>query len=351
MKKKLNLLIIFLLGICLYAVAGNVRLAAAVSPPTTPIIDPAPTTEDDDINSTTITLYDGSLNSLPAAQGSFIYLTDPLFGASATQETNNGATILDSTPVTSDKAGYFHFGDSPTLVRADGFRLETIIQIEAENHNNNDRAGFSTILLSSDAKGVEMGFWEDEVWTQNDDPIFTHGEGLPFDTSQTSNTYTLEIIDDSYRLMVADEMPLSGSIRDYTSFGFPYTSTNFIFLGDDTSSAAARMRLTAVTITTNTCSEHNTQAPTLTAVADSNDLELTWVDVPANLDYTIYRDTNPYFVPNAVTLLAEKKVLSHTDGNVTGGGNNYFYFVHEAHCNHNSSQQIGLFKFPIITAG
>ncbi len=342
------MLITFLIGIGLYVVGGNVAVATAVSPSITPIIDPAIIPANKQTNSTTITLYDGSLNSLPAAQGNFIYLTDPIFIASATQNANNGATVLDTTLVTSDKAGYFHFGNSPELVRAAGFRLETTVQVETESHNNNNRAGFSTILLDSEAKGVEVGFWDNEIWTQNDNPIFTHGEGLVFDTSQLTHTYILEIINDSYRLTVADNQPLVGAVRDYSDFGFPYTNTNFIFLGDDTSSAAARIRLTAVTITTDTCSEHDSQAPLLTAVVNTNNLDLAWSDNPTNLDYTIYRDTTPYFTPNVGSLLAEIKILSHTDVGIVNDNNNYFYLVQETHCNNNRSQSIGLFKFPII---
>ncbi|MCA9950751.1 MAG: hypothetical protein KDE48_13970, partial [Anaerolineales bacterium] len=79
-------------------------------------------------------------------------------------------------------------------------------------------------------------------------------------------------------------------------------------------------------------------------------LDPTWSDTLTNLTYTIYHHSTPYFTPNAGTILAEKSVLGHTDGNIVNNESNYFYLVHEAHCNPNSSQQIGIFKFPIIAA-
>ena len=44
-------------------------------------------------------------------------------------------------------------------------------------------------------------------------------------------------------------MLLTGSVRDYTAFNsFPYTQSNFMFLGDDTTSGAADITLGKVTI-------------------------------------------------------------------------------------------------------
>jgi hypothetical protein len=44
---------------------------------------------------------------------------------------------------------------------------------------------------------------------------------------------------------------LSGSLRDYTAFSGPvdpYETPNLIFIGDDTSSASARIRLSYVSV-------------------------------------------------------------------------------------------------------
>ena len=90
-------------------------------------------------------LYDGTLGTMPASQG-WLYLTDPL-GASATQSLDTGVTVLDTTPATSDSAGYFstvHPGVG-VLDRGAGYRVGFDVEIVSENHPSTNRAGFSVI--------------------------------------------------------------------------------------------------------------------------------------------------------------------------------------------------------------
>jgi hypothetical protein len=197
----------------------------------------------------TITLYAGALGGTPDTQG-FSYLTDPLFSAQATQSFANGATTLTTTLQISDKAGYFSNSSSiPQLDRAAGYTVRFTTQILEETHNNNNRAGFSVIVLSSDLKGIELGFWEDQVWAQADLPRFTHAESTALDTTTGLIAYELRILGNSYTL-TGGGASLSGPLRDYSAEGQPYTFTNFLFLGDDTSSASARIRLAKVDIVT-----------------------------------------------------------------------------------------------------
>ena len=73
----------------------------------------------------------------------------------------------------SDKAGYFAKNQlMPQLDRTAGYTVRFTAQVQEELHNNNNRAGFSVIVLSSDLKGIELGFWEDQVWAQADMPRF-----------------------------------------------------------------------------------------------------------------------------------------------------------------------------------
>jgi hypothetical protein len=231
--------------------------------------------------STTV-LYDAAQSNTPDQQ-KFLYLTDPFFSASATQTFVNGATTLDSTPVKSDKAGYFtwraQIADVPILNRTDGFRLDFSVQVQSEDHagsdkdgdNVGDRAGFSVILLANDAQGIELGFWADEIWAQEDGAaqppsgtLFTHAEGVAHDTTTGLINYSLEIDGNTYTLSVDGTPILTGAVRDYTPFGdFPYTQPNFIFLGDNTSSAKALIRFSYAAITTDTAVSP-TSTPTAT---------------------------------------------------------------------------------------
>jgi hypothetical protein len=226
----------------------------------------------------TIVLYDGSItNSLPSNQA-FDFIQFP---SGATQTWVGGATTLN-TASTSDNgisAGYFtdatgSYGSGvlPVLDRTTGFSVQFTAQVITETHANNNRAGFSIIVLGSDKLGIELGFWTNEIWAQNGPPsLFTHGEGVAYNTTAALTTYTLEMSGNAYTLKAAGNTILTGAVRDYTSFsGFPdvYEIPNFIFLGDDTGSARASVRISAVSVTTNTGGGNTatfTSSPTRTA--------------------------------------------------------------------------------------
>jgi hypothetical protein len=206
---------------------------------------------------TTTTLYDGSLGGTPDTQ-EMIYLTQPsppFPPSQATQTFSNNVTILDTTATNDDYAGYFGNKSVPALDRTQGYTLHFTVQIDSESHANSHRAGFSVIVLSDDVKGIELAFWQDEVWAQHDDStgnLFTHGEGAAFDTTTGLIAYELAIISDTYSLLANDIAILAGPLRDYTNFpGFPdpYETPNLIFLGDDTTSAQALIQLAFVAVT------------------------------------------------------------------------------------------------------
>ena len=192
-------------------------------------------------------LYDGTLGTMPASQG-WLYLTDPL-GASATQSLDTGVTVLDTTPATSDSAGYFstvHPGVG-VLDRGAGYRVRFDVEIVSENHPSTNRAGFSVIALSSDMLGIELAFWEGEIWAQSG-PAFTHAEGAAFTTTAMTE-YDLIIVGSGYALLANGSPVLSGSLRDYSSHPNPvYSWTNFLFFGDNTSSADAEIRLALIEV-------------------------------------------------------------------------------------------------------
>lgn len=208
-----------------------------------------------------LTLYDGALGSLPNNQD-FNYQTFPFPPfVSATQTLTTGGTILDSTPIITDFAGYF--GKSsvmPILDRTSGYTVSFAVQVITETHagsdkNNDgidDRAGFSVIVLSNDLEGVELGFWSDQIWAQSDSPLFTHAEGVTLTTTSLI-TYNLAVLSDTYTLSANDSMVLTGSLRNYEAFTGtldPYETPNLLFLGDDTTSAKAKIKLAYVSIVT-----------------------------------------------------------------------------------------------------
>jgi len=194
-----------------------------------------------------VVLYDGALATGPSSQG-WLYASDPLIGALATQSVGGGLTTLDTTPVQSEMAGYFStiHPDMPLLDRSEGYTIRLDARVVAESHASNDRAGLSLIVLASDQMGVELGFWENEIWAQADAPLFTHAEGAAFNTTASLVQYELEVLGGGYELSADGSPILSGSLRDYSSFGFPYNSSSFLFVGDDTSSAQAAVELARI---------------------------------------------------------------------------------------------------------
>jgi hypothetical protein len=203
----------------------------------------------------TYTLYDPTTGTLPAAQPWLAYADNALLTGGTVSQTyvaGQGVRLTTDNPVAAGYSNYQPIGglknsSFPVLDRTAGYRLTWTAQVHQEAHTSTDRAGFSTILLSSDRHGVELGFWGNEVWAQN--AGFTHGEGAAWNTGQATE-YALTVQGDTYRLDANGGLLLSGTLRDYSSFGVPYNLPSYLFVGDDTSSASADVTLGRVTLLT-----------------------------------------------------------------------------------------------------
>jgi hypothetical protein len=211
-------------------------------------------------------LYDGSLGTSPSAQGwglctMLTFPSPPACGgpaAGASETVSNGAVTYDTTSNQSLYSGYFRdqsvLFNFPLPVTLDssgaGFEVSFRARLDSETHVSANRAGFSVIVLDAAHKGVELGFWPDEVWAQSD--AFSHAEGKAFDTQSDFADYALTLASGSYRLAMKRgpvAQTLNGTMRDYSGQGFPYTESNFMFFGDDTGSASASFTLASVSVT------------------------------------------------------------------------------------------------------
>lgn len=190
-------------------------------------------------------LYDAALATPPEAQG-WVYLA---VGTTIEVATNR-SVLIDTSERAGTHAGWAQVTAAP-LDRAKGFTLLLAAKINSETHDNDHRAGFSLIVLGDDRRGIELGFWVDTVFAQSDSPLFTHAEEARVVMTNDFVEYGLSMFGTNYSL-VADGAPLlKGPVRDYTSFdGFPnpYSTPNFLFMGDDTSSAAASVSIRRVTL-------------------------------------------------------------------------------------------------------
>jgi hypothetical protein len=186
-----------------------------------------------------VTLYSGT--GLPAAEPWLSFGADTIGGWSQTAVAG-GVRLTTDLPTRSGYSNYNPFPSPayknpafPELRRSDGFELSFRTSLLSESHTNANRAGYSVILLAEDARGIELGFWQNEIWAQNTD--FTHAEGVSIDTTMARD-YRLQIIGEEYRLFEGTTSLLSGALRTYTSPTLPYTLPNYVYFGDNTTSAA-----------------------------------------------------------------------------------------------------------------
>ena len=131
------------------------------------------------------TLYNETLGNFPGDQGWLLYLTNSPSNASQTYIPTQGTRLVT---INGAMAGYFNTNPLtsslvnplfPTLDRTTGFSLSLDLLINSETHTSNDRAGFSIIALASDHHGIELGFWNNQIWAQNDSPPFTSAKEQP----------------------------------------------------------------------------------------------------------------------------------------------------------------------------
>jgi hypothetical protein len=186
-------------------------------------------------------LFDGSLGTTPTSQG-WSYLAIP---PGPVPVIIGNVTQLDTTSSLSTHAGFFR-GGIPTLDRIAGFTMQIDAKVYSETHVSNDRAGFSIIVLSSDLNGIELGFWPDRIWAQSDSPLFQHAEEGAFNTTAAVTSYQLDVLGSTYSLSVAGSTIVTGALRNYSAFGYPYNQPSFIFIGDDTGSASTKFDLAYV---------------------------------------------------------------------------------------------------------
>ncbi len=191
-------------------------------------------------------LFDGHLGTLPAAQG-WSYAALP---GLAQQKQTGTAVRLTTTAANVENAGYARVATTPLNLDA-GFSVALRLQLAAETHARAERAGFSLIVLSHDQRGLELGFWTNLVFAQADQPLFTHAEDASFDFAADATEVVLAFRGTHYTLFAKGTPILSGPVRNYTAFtGFPdvYETPDFLFLGDDTTSAAADVTIQSVAL-------------------------------------------------------------------------------------------------------
>ncbi|MEH1997378.1 MAG: PEP-CTERM sorting domain-containing protein [Nostoc sp.] len=244
-----------------------------------------------------ITLYDGASGVTPNQYNPpspWLNFGSPNGG---TQSVSSGLTNLDSSSSNNIYAGYSNYNVAnppvsssvitpttlvnssfPSLDRNADYNLNFTVRINSQVNdgtNGSFRAGFSVIALSSDKKGIEIGFRNNDIFTQVNssfNSISTAEQKTGVSSLLSSLTaYNLNISGNNYTLTNGATTLLSGLLRDYTTasgFGSDvYRTSNFLFFGDDTTSARANIDLQSITLTTNTAGVPYEFSPTVGILA------------------------------------------------------------------------------------
>jgi hypothetical protein len=223
----------------------------------------------------TIVLYDGAtFSGTPnTAPGSYLTfnsfdLSNPL-ATPGTQTASGGKTTLNTASPESLYGGYSNYNLSnrlanqafPILDSNAGYTLSFTFKINSQTNtgdNGSSRAGFSVTALDSNKKGIEIGFRNDDIFAQRSD-----FSGVDIAEQKTSfgstlanfSTYDLKVLGNSYTLSNGGNNLFSGLLRSYTISSNPLTAVygnpNFLFFGDNTTSAGASVDIQNITLTTN----------------------------------------------------------------------------------------------------
>ena len=199
-----------------------------------------------------LSLYDPALGSLPAAQGwSTLGNSTP-----GSQALVGGLLQVDTTVDGVGAFGSGRFTPQP-LDTVGGFRLQFSLQVLAEQHSSDNRAGFSLLLQGADqTQALELGFWQDSVWalahqTGGVDSGFLRAETVHFDTTTALRHYTLTVQQGRFSLHADGVDLLSAALRDYPTSDvatLPYLQRNFLFLGDNSTRGQSLVQLGAVSL-------------------------------------------------------------------------------------------------------
>lgn len=223
----------------------------------------------------TITLYDGGASGVTPENYNVPQYSPPGPGLSFTNlnlatgtptATRSSVNNVNSTANNNIYAGFSNYtifqtpvnNQFPNLDPNNGYTLNFAVEILGGSFTNSNRAGFSVLVISSNvASGVqssiELAFQNGRIFAQN--VGFTAGEQSTFNPVGAGLVnYSLQVLGTTYTLSANGSTILSNQLRDYTSFTGPinpYSLSNFLFFGDNTTSANGNFNLGAISATTN----------------------------------------------------------------------------------------------------
>lgn len=242
----------------------------------------------DRVDAVTTVLYDSASGTTPNAVSSpYLSFNNPDTGSSQTFISATEGTRLNtfnlvippSLPSAElSRAGYSNYNTSggvvnplfPVLDKNAGYTLSFTVKINSQTNNGTNganRAGFSALILGSDSTGIEIGLRNPNTQGGGTTPDIFSQSGASFTVGEQNTnlngilsqltTYDLSVLGNNYTLKNGNTTLLTGALRDYAAAAVPNTATavyglsNFLFLGDNTTSAGANVDISNVTLITN----------------------------------------------------------------------------------------------------
>ena len=206
--------------------------------------------------SESLPLYDAASAVLPdASPWSWTYGSDSSGSSRNMTPSLPLAAVLD-TRLSAGAAGYGKIVGAG-LDSSTGFVIDFSLRVVEETHANGDlgtRSGFSIIVLDQAKKGVELSFWTNQVFAKIADYGFPHGDGISVDAQTSARNYRVTFLSGQYTLVTEGAPPLAGVLSNYAPFVqfpynvVPYGQANYIFFGDNTTSASALVELSSITL-------------------------------------------------------------------------------------------------------
>jgi len=229
------------------------------------------------VNAAVFTLYNAN-GTNPSSQGSLAPGALQSTGAptfpSESQVVGGGVT-LNTAANSAEYSGYSNYNPlSSTYLNAPSFKASTLNQttgytitftVRLDSSTVVDtstptapRAAFSVIAVSSDTKGIEIGFRPMAIFSQS------ASFGIEAETSSAIDTniardYTLTVFNDTYSLSSSGTPIINGALQNYVfnpassnpplTFN-PYTTSSFLFFGDDTGKSSGTFTLGSVNLDT-----------------------------------------------------------------------------------------------------
>jgi hypothetical protein len=230
------------------------------------------------VDAAVLTLYNAN-GTTPLSQGSLApgaLRSNGIPTSPGESQVGGGGVTLNTAANSAEYSGYSNYNpllanyintsifNANTLDQTSGYSITFTVKLDSATNNTsnvNPRAAFSIIAISSDNKGIEIGFRAAQIFAQSS-ANFTSQDAAQTaltDTTSFAKTYKLTIFNDTYALTNGGTSIINGALQNYSFNRLtsspplpfnPYTTPSFLFFGDNTGQESGTFTLGSVALDT-----------------------------------------------------------------------------------------------------